>query len=107
MSLDSSQKILLAFLAVVLLAGVLYQLGVINRLAAWAARVMQAAVTGGFGVWRRFLYGIPWPALLAVIVGVHALLWVGGLERSFLLPLILGAGLLFVGLASTLAFMYL
>src|SRR5262245_23973170 len=103
-SLDSSQTVLLAFLAVAVLAAALYLLGVVGlviRLSAW---LVGALLRGGFACWVAVLSWLPWPALLGLIVAAQFIAWFTG-PRYPLLDLAMGAGLLFIGFTSVMAYM--
>jgi len=101
--MSSSQKILLAFAVLVLLVGLLYQVRVLGVLAAWTSQVVRLALRLGFGLWRRWLAQLSWPALLGLIFGFHLLVWLtGGL--SAVIYLLTGAALLLFGVTSCVAY---
>jgi HEAT repeat protein len=106
LSLDSSHQILAAFLFVLLLLGVLYQVGVVGWLVMAGFWLVDRCMRGGFLLWKDLFAWLPRPVLLAVVVGVHGLLWLDS-GRHPALPLLLGLLLLFIGVVACLAFMFL
>jgi HEAT repeat protein len=100
---DSSTLLLAAFVGTVLLAGLLFQVG----LAGWALRALgnliQFVVRTGFGVWRRLLAWAPWPVFLALVLGLLAL-GVLGEEDHPGLAVLIGLVLHLLGLAACLAY---
>ncbi len=101
---NSSQVVLLAFVAAAAVGGALYLLGVVNlavRLSAW---LIRSLLRGGFACWAALLAWMPWPVLLGLIIVGQFLAWFSG-PRHWHLDIAVGALLLFIGLTSVMAYM--
>jgi len=105
-SLDSSQWVLAIFAGAAILAGLLYQVGLLGLLLTGVFRLLHASYRFGFYRWKHLLAGLPWPVLVLIIVGVHALLWLDD-RRHASMTLLAGALLLFIGITSCLAYLFI
>jgi HEAT repeat protein len=104
--ITSSQWLVAAFLAFLLLLAILYATGVLGWILYGLRRLILAVVSGGFAIWRRWLGWAPWPVFLTLVVAVHAAAWsveardsVGALAGGFVI--------LFLGVVACLAYMHI
>ncbi len=102
----SSTLILLSLVALGLVVGAIYWLGVINA-ALWVAGVVtRGGIRIGFRAWERFLAWASWPLFLAIQLGLLAL----GIATADPLPVLAvlcAIGPLGMGLAACLAYMFI
>jgi HEAT repeat protein len=104
--LDSSRRVLAVFAATALLAGLLYQVGLLGLLLTGFFRLLHASYRLGFQLWKSLLAALPWPLLVLIILGVHALLWLDDRHHATM-TLLAGVLLLFIGVTSCLAYLYI
>jgi HEAT repeat protein len=100
---DSSNLLLLTLVAIAVLAGLLYQAGVVGVVIQFVSLVLGKVVAKGFGVWKRLLAWAPWPVFTALVAGLIAL----GLRYGEGVPavaILCGLALLFLGVTACLAY---
>src|SRR5437588_13066419 len=95
-ALGSTTLVLGLFAAVLTLAGLAYQVGLLNRLVRLLSAALQNCLETGFDLWRRLFSWAPWPVLLALLLALHYLaLYDGDLAPAR--ELLGGLALLFLG----------
>src|SRR5262245_40436637 len=102
----SSYLILAAFLAVAVLAGALYSVGVIGWAVAALSWFVRAGIRRGFLLWERTLAWATWP----VILGIELAFLVVGVPLAGAAPAVaVGCGLvpLVMGVVACLAYMFI
>ena len=99
--------LLLGTLAVtVLVAGILYQIGLIGWVLRGLGRIVRGGIRSGFLLWERLLAWASWPLFLAIVFG---LLLVGGVTGGPLpaLRVLFGLATLLMGAIACLAYMFI
>src|SRR5262249_36730340 len=104
--ITSSQWLVAAFVAFLLLLAIAYVTGALGWLFSRLRRLILALVGGGFAIWRRWLGWAPWPVLLMLIVALHAAAWSVDWRNS-LGALAGGFVILFLGVVACLAYMHI
>jgi HEAT repeat protein len=103
---DSSSLVLICLAVAAAAAAVLFKLGVIR----WALRQVGALVRSGirigFELWKRLLSWADWPRFYILIAGLLAVGLAGGLQLAFV-AVLCGAALLFIGVTTCLAYMFI
>jgi len=102
----SSTLILLTILAIGLLAGALYWLGIIGGILWAVGFIIRNGIRFGFRAWERYLAWASWPVFLALQAGIIA----AGVATATTLPLLTvacGLGPLVMGIATCLAYMFI
>jgi HEAT repeat protein len=101
----SSTLLLLTFVALGLIAGVLYFLGVIGAVLGLVGFLVRTGIRTGFRVWERYLSWMPWPVFLAAQV---LLLWLGVVAGPLpVITVVVAVVPLVVGLVACLAYMFI
>src|SRR5688500_9242915 len=106
-ALDRTYSSLAVLLGLVALGGVafaLFQVGLIALVVRLGGATARGSVAAGFRVWERLCAHAPWPAFLAVVLG---LLVVGRVAAPFAPAAAVGCALaaLFMGVTACLAYM--
>src|SRR5262245_15857780 len=101
----SATFVLVSFLAVGLLAGLLYQSGLLGLILRILFGAANACIYWGYRTWDRYLSGLQWYGLAAILIGLHLLRW--PFEFPPLMTAMIGATLLTVGAITVLAYMYI
>jgi HEAT repeat protein len=101
--LESSWLLLGGFLAAGLLVALLYQIGILSWCIRAITQLVVGLVTAGFLAWKRLLSWLPWPLFLIAVVGIHF----AHLSPYPVVELAAGALLLFLGVITCLAYLYL
>ena len=102
----SSTVILLTLVAVGVLAGVLYQVGVIGFVLRVVGAVIRGGTRAGFRTWEQALAWAPWPLFLAVQLTLLAV-GVGVNEAAAVVSVGCALAALGLGLAAVLAYMFI
>src|SRR3954449_5347971 len=102
----SSYLLLGTFVALGVLAVALFYTGGLNVVLGLVRLVVQGAIRTGFRLWARLLSWATWPLFFALVVAVLGLgLW--GTRVAPPLALACGAALLFLGVTTCLAYMFI
>jgi len=103
---DTSYLLLAMLAGTSLLAGILYQAGVIGSVLRLLGLVVRAAIWKGFLLWERLLAWASWPLFLAIAFGF---LLVGGVAGGPLpgLRVVCGLAPLVMGAIACLAYMFI
>src|SRR5262245_10746185 len=101
----SATFVLAAFAAVAILVGLLYQSGLLGLILRFLYYLATACIYWGYRTWDRYLSGLQWYGLAAILVGVHLLRW--PFDFPHLVTAALGAILLTVGAITVLAYMFI
>jgi hypothetical protein len=103
---DPSYLLLAAIAGTSLLAGILYQIGLIGWVLRGFGFVVRGAIRKGFLLWEHLLAWASWPVFLAIVFGF---LLAGGVAGGPLpgLRVVCGLAPLFMGLIACLAYMFI
>ena len=104
--LGASRLLLLTFLGIGLLAGFLFWIGLVGWVLRGVSVLIRAGVRAGFRVWRLLLSWAAWPVLLG-LVAVTLTVGVWGERLVPGLAIVCGAGLLLIGVATCLAYVFI
>jgi hypothetical protein len=104
--LGSSYLILVTLGLVVIVAGILFQIGLIGWLFNAVGSIIRWTVRKGFQIWERLFAWASWPLFLTVVL---SLLGVGWLAAGHLpgLTIICSLSTMFMGLTACLAYMFI
>ena len=102
----SSTVLLLALVAIGVLAGVLYQVGVIGFVLRVVGAVIRGGTQAGFRLWEQTLAWAAWPVFLAVQLTLLAV-GVGVNESAAVVSVGCALAALGLGLAAVLAYMFI
>ena len=103
---DSSTLVLISMAVVVVAGLLLFKLGFIRWALGLLGVVVRFGIRTGFHLWRRLFAWADWPRLLAVVGGLLIVGWLGGLPFPWL-AVLCGAALLFTGVTTCLAYMFI
>jgi HEAT repeat protein len=104
--IGSAYLVLLSFVVLAALGGLLVWIGLVGRVVALASLLVQTTIAVGFRTWVRCLSWAPWPVFVALVAAILSL---DLLEARQLPPLSIPTGLilLFLGITTCLAYMYI
>jgi hypothetical protein len=105
-SLGASAVLLLTFALVLVLAGVLFWIGVVGWALGLLQRAIQLSVGTGFQVWQKLLAWAGWPQILLLVIGLLAVSLPWGASTA-VRPLGGGLTLLFLGVTTCLAYLFI
>ncbi len=103
---DSSLLVLVGIALWAAVAAILVKLGVLRWTLRFASVAVRAGVRAGFELWKRLFSWADWPRLFAVILVLFGLGFATGVEFPWLTELS-GAALLFMGVTTCLAYMFI
>ncbi len=103
---DSSLLVLVSLAVLGAAVAVLVRLGVLRWLLRVVGVAVRAGVRAGFELWKRLFSWADWPRFFAVILVLFGLGFTAGLELPWL-AVLSGAALLFMGITTCLAYMFI
>jgi HEAT repeat protein len=104
--LDSTNLLLLTLVGLLVLTGILFQVGVLGRILGFVFGLLGGAVRRGFQLWRRLLSWASWPIYAGLVIGLLAI----GLRQEEEMPalaILCSLALLFIGVVACLAYVFL
>ena len=103
---DSSLFVLVSFALLGAAAAVLVKLGVLRWTFRFGGVAVRAGVRAGFELWKWLFSWADWPRFFAVILLLFGLGFAAGIEFPWL-AVLSGAALLFMGVTTCLAYMFI
>jgi HEAT repeat protein len=103
---SSSYLVLLSFLVLGILAGLLCSTGLLGWMLRYVGLVVRAGVWSGFRLWKRLLSWAHWAVFLFLVLAFLTLGALGG-QRFPVLAMLCGTGLLFLGVTTCLAYLFI
>lgn len=103
---DSSSLVLICLAVTAAAAAILIKLGVVRWVLRLVGVLVRSGIRIGFELWKRLFSWADWPRFFILIAGLLAVGLGGGLQLAFL-AVLCGAALLFIGVTTCLAYMFI
>lgn len=101
----SATLVLASFVAVGVIAGLLYQSGILGLILRLVFGLAERCIRGGYRLWDTYLSSLSWEGMAGILVGLHVLRWPFNFPP--LVTALLGAILLTAGAITVLAYMFI
>lgn len=103
---DPSLLVILGLIGLAIVAGLLFQFGVVGRVVAVASLLVRKSVWAGFELWKQIFSWADWPSFFALVLGILIFGGLGGILFTSLW-VVSGAALLIAGTSATFAYMFI